>query len=220
MRSLGIMGLSVTMPHKAAVASSLDALTPVATLLGAVNCVLRRGDHLVGDSTDGEGLLLALKRAVDFEPGGARCAVIGAGGAARAVVLALADAGATDVVVVNRTPAHAESAAALAGRAGRVGSSHEVADADLVVQATPLGMTGSAALPIDPGCLRPGQLVVDLVYAPPLTPFLEAARARRCRIVGGIGMLVHQAALAIERWTGLAAPVEAMWAVAEPYAPK
>jgi shikimate dehydrogenase len=143
--------------------------------------------------------------------------VIGAGGAARAVILALAEAGAAEVVVVNRTPARAEAAAALAGKVGRVGSGVDVVDAELVVQATPLGMTrgeGSVSdeLPIDVDALHVGQVVADLVYHPRLTPLLAVATARGAVAVGGVGMLVHQGALALERWTGLVAPVEAMWA--------
>ena len=219
MRALGIAGLSVTMPHKEPAFAAVDDTTEVARRLGAVNCVSWRHGSLVGDSTDGEGFLAALRRATGFDPGGKRCLVIGAGGAARAVTLALAEAGAAEVVVVNRTPAPAERAAALAGEVGRVGSGADLDGADLVVQATPLGMTraeGSARgeLPVDPSALHAGQVVADLVYHPRQTPFLQAAEARGALTVGGLGMLVHQAALALERWTGRVAPVEAMWAAA------
>jgi shikimate dehydrogenase len=209
------------MPHKEAAHDAVDETSSVAERLGSVNCVTLHGDRLVGDSTDGEGFLAALGRGVGFDPRGRRCLVVGAGGAARAVVLSLADAGAAEVVVVNRTPGHAEAAARLAGRAGRVGSTQDVADAELVVQATPLGMAGAVPTDrhgydglIDLGRLHEGQVVVDLVYHPERTPLLEAAAARRAVIANGVGMLVHQAALALERWTGRAAPVEAMWAAA------
>jgi shikimate dehydrogenase len=218
MRALRIAGLSVTMPHKSSAFAAVDDVTDVARRLGVVNCVSWRDGALVGDSTDGEGFLAALRRAVDFDPASKRCVVIGAGGAARAVTLALADAGAAEVVVVNRTASRAEEAAALAGTVGRVGSGADVGDAELVVQATPVGMTGvgaSDALPVDPGTLHAGQVVADLVYYPLETPLLDAARARGAVAVGGLGMLVHQAALALERWTGGAVPVEAMWAAAE-----
>jgi shikimate dehydrogenase len=225
MRALRIAGVSVTMPHKEAAHDAVDDTTPVAKRLGAVNCVTLRGDRLVGDSTDGEGFLAALRRGVGFDPHGRRGLVVGAGGAARAVVVALADAGAAEVVVVNRTPARAERAAALAGPAGRVGSREDVARADLVVQATPLGMADDAGASdagaddaggaydqlLDPDRLHPGQVVVDLVYHPARTALLEAAAARGAVTANGLGMLVHQAALAVERWTGRAAPVEAMW---------
>jgi shikimate dehydrogenase len=220
MRALGIAGLSVTMPHKEDAFRCMDETTEVARRLEAVNCITQRDGVLVGDSTDGEGFLGALRRAVAFDPVGRRCLVIGAGGAARAVTLALARAGAAEVVVVNRTRARGEAAAALAGAVGRVGSGADVAQADLVVQATPVGMAGrdvdfSGELSFNPSALRAGQVVADLVYHPLETPILRAAKARGALPVTGLGMLVHQAALALERWTGLAVPVEAMWAAAQ-----
>jgi shikimate dehydrogenase len=219
MRALGIAGLSVTMPHKEDACAAVDETTDVARRLGAVNCVGWHDGALVGDSTDGAGCLAALRHAAAFDPEGTRCVVIGAGGAARAVTLALAQAGAAEVVVVNRSAARAEVAAALAGRAGRVGSAADVAEAQLVVQATPLGMAAGGAgpdeLPVGAHALHAGQVVVDLVYHPLETPFLRAATARGAQAVTGIGMLVHQAALALERWTGGAVPVEAMWAAAQ-----
>ena len=210
--ALGIEGLSVTMPHKAAVAAAVDRLSPTARLLGAVNCVARDGEHLVGHSTDGDGFVDALASEAGWSPSGARCVVFGAGGASRAVVLALADAGAAEVAVVNRTPRHAEAAAALAGDRGRVAEAAETGRFDLVVNATPLGMTGhrGAALPLDPEILQPGQLLVDLVYEPAETALLAAARDRGIRAFNGVRMLVHQAARAFELWTGTDAPTEAM----------
>ena len=221
MRALGIAGLSVTMPHKDQAFECVDDVTDTARRLRAVNCVTRRSSDgaLVGDSTDGPGLVLALRRGAGFEPAGRRCLVVGAGGAARAIVLALAEAGAAEVVVVNRTAARAEVAAALAGDVGRVGAAADAADVDLLVQATSVGMagvgsSGDGALPIDPERLRPGQVVVDIVVHPPRTALLEAAARRGAVAVGGLGMLVHQAALALGQWTGRPAPVEAMWAAA------
>jgi shikimate dehydrogenase len=216
MRTFGLGGLSVTMPHKAAVAAAVDECSPAAAALGAVNCVVPRGGRLVGENTDGGGFLDALLDVGSFSPEGRRCVVLGAGGAARAVVLALADAGAADVAVVNRTVARAEVAAALAGRRGRTGTADEVADADLVVNATSLGMAGAGdgALPCDPARLGPGQVVVDLVYEPLDTPLLVAARARGAEARDGLGMLLHQAARAFTAWTGVPAPVGAMDAAA------
>ncbi len=219
MRALGLAGLSITMPHKDAAAAVVDELTPVADRLGAVNCVTNRNGRLVGDSTDGAGFLAALDRQAGFDPPGRSCLVLGAGGAARAVILALAGAGAAEILVVNRSPDRAEAAAALAGPAGRVGSAAEAGAVDLVVQATPLGMLGRDADPpllIDPADLHPGQLVAELLYLPPVTPLLAAAAERGARTVNGLGMLVHQAALAVEIWTGEPAPVEAMWAAVSP----
>jgi shikimate dehydrogenase len=218
-RALGIAGLSVTMPHKADVAGASDQLSPLAQRLGAVNCIINRDGVLLGDSTDGAGLLAALRRSSGVDPAGMRCAVIGAGGAGRAAIAALADAGAAEVVVVNRTRERAESAAALARSVGRVGDARSLVDAEIVIQATPAGMTGTGADSAGQTMaqyLHAGQVVMDLVYVPSRTPFLLAATERGATTVGGIGMLVHQAALAIEIWTGAAdIPVGRMWEVAE-----
>ena len=224
MRALGIAGLSVTMPHKEAVAALVDRVSPVAGRLGAVNCVLWEGHDLVGENTDGAGFVASLRRGADFDPSGKRCLVVGAGGAARAVILALASAGAAEVVVVNRTASRATAAAALAGTRGRVGSPDYAGMADLVVDATPTGMRGSPAAQeppmIDAKNLGAGQVVSDLVYHPLVTPWLAAAAGQGAAVVGGLGMLVHQAAFQLERWTGEPAPVEAMWtAVHETPAP-
>jgi shikimate dehydrogenase len=218
MRTLGLGGLSVTMPHKAAAHGAVDETTQVAAELGAVNCVFRRGDRLVGDSTDGAGFVDALRRDPGLDVAGLRCVVVGAGGAGRAVVRALGAAGASEVVVVNRSPEPAARAAPLAGPVGRVGTGADVATADLVVNATPLGMDithgGVDPLPVDEALLHEGQVVCDLVYHPAVTPLLRAARARGAVAVGGLGMLVHQAGLAFRKWTGEAPPLDAMTAAA------
>jgi shikimate dehydrogenase len=213
-RDLGIRGLSVTMPHKEDVAAAVAVRTPEAERLGAVNCVADDDGVWLGDNTDGAGLVAALARGGRFVPDGRRCLVVGAGGAARAAVAALGDAGAAEVVVVNRTPGRAVAAAALAGPVGRVGDAEEARAVDLVVNATPAGMDDvedAAGWPVPPALLGPGQVVVDLVYHPPVTPWLAAAAARGATTMNGLGMLVHQAALQIERWTGRQAPVDAMW---------
>jgi shikimate dehydrogenase len=221
MRALGLAGLNVTMPHKQAVADAVDWLTPDAQALDAVNTVvLGEGRRLVGHNTDGAGFVDSLVVDSGISLAGLRCAVLGAGGAGRAVVRALAGAGAAEVVVVNRTPAAAERAVALAGDVGRLGTTLDLADADLVVNATPLGMGADRSLPCDPEALGgAGQVVVDLVYDPPETAWIAAARARGIRVVGGLGMLVHQAAHAFTLWTGVEAPLAAMRAAAEAHAP-
>jgi shikimate dehydrogenase len=219
MRALGLAGLSVTMPHKEAVAALVDERADVAERLGAVNCVRRRGDRLVGENTDGVGLVAALRHGADVDVAGRRCLVIGAGGAARAVVLALADAGASEVVVVNRTGERAEAAAALAGDHGRVGDVTDAAEAQVVVQATPAGMAGTPAERVAPlvggALLGAGQVAVDLVYHPLRTQWMADAEAHGAVVLGGLGMLVHQAAAQLAAWTGLEQPVRAMWHAAE-----
>lgn len=227
-RVLAMEGLSVTMPHKRDVASLVDRLSPTATALGAVNTVVRQGGELVGDNTDGAGFVDALRFDEGFEPEGRRCLVVGGGGAARAVAHALACAGASEVIVVNRSVAAAQHAADLAGVRGRVGTIEEASSVDLVVNATPIGMAlastasihGAAALvdvpavPLDLDLLRPGQLVADLVYHPPVTALVLGARSRGIAACNGLGMLVHQAAHASRLWTGLDPPKEVMSAAA------
>ncbi len=221
MRALGLEGLSVTMPHKAAVLEGLDELSTDAEALGAANCISRRGGLLRGDNTDGPGFVDSLRIDEGIDPDGLRCAIVGAGGAGRAVARALAGAGASEVVIVNRSPEPAARAAALAGGQGRVGTAEEVGDVDLVVNATPLGMgvvVSTAGepepLPLDVQRLGSGQTVVDLVYHPAVTPLVSAARARGLHAVTGLGMLIHQAAHAFRLWTSEDAPLEAMSAAA------
>ena len=215
-RALGIEGLSVTMPHKAAVAACVDVLDADAAALGAVNTVRRDGDRLVGGNTDGGGFVDSLlDEGVD--PSGRRCVVLGAGGAARAVIRALALAGAASVVVVNRHPGRAATAASLAGAVGAVGTVGDpgvLAPADLVVQATPMGMGDDDTVAIDPAPLPAHAVVADLVYHPLRTPLLVAAEQRGLRTVGGLGMLVHQAARQFHTWTGVDAPIDVMRAAA------
>jgi shikimate dehydrogenase len=217
MRALGIGGLSVTMPHKEAAAAACDRLAGDAAALGAVNCVVPDGDELVGHNTDGPGFVAALA-ADGVDPAGMACVVLGAGGAARAVALSLARAGAAEVAIVNRTAARAEQAVALLGEVGRVVDPASAPDvvraAGLVVNATSIGMgePSAAELPVDPAVLHEGQVVADIVYRPLETPFLHEARNRGATGVNGVPMLVHQAAVAFELWTGVAAPVAAMTA--------
>jgi shikimate dehydrogenase len=228
MRRADISGLSVTMPHKAAVAALVDECADVARRLDAVNCIVQRDGRLLGTNTDGEGFVASLARGAAFTPEGKWCLVIGAGGAARAVVLALAERGASEVAVLNRTPERAATAAALAGPAGLVvpaggtALAEAAGAADLVVNATPVGMVGAPPRGgdtddwlVSPRLLHAGQVAADLVYAPRPTPWLVDAAAAGARAVDGLGMLVYQAAAQLALWTGVEAPVEAMWQAAE-----
>jgi shikimate dehydrogenase len=214
MRILGIDGLSVTMPHKAHVLAGLDRLSPAAERLGAVNTVVREGLDLVGHSTDGQGFVDALRAGPEGDPEGRRVLVLGAGGSARAVCLALAEAGAAEVGVVGRRPDAVAAAVALCLGRGRAAAIDEVGEADLVVNATPVGM-GSGPAPslpfdLDASRLGPGQAVVDLIYHPLATALVLASQARGATASNGLGMLVHQGALQFRLWTGEAAPLEAM----------
>jgi shikimate dehydrogenase len=212
-RELGLVGLNVTMPHKADAARACDDVTPDARALHAVNVVtVGAGGELLGSSTDGAGFLRSV-REEGLEPAGADVLVAGAGGAARAIVLALGGAGARVTVAARRPDAAATAAALVPGGRGVALAGLDPGGYDLVVNATPLGMLGEAG-PVAVDALNPGQLVVDTVYHPMETPFLAAVRARGIHAVNGIGMLVHQAALAFESWTGTAAPLEVMRATA------
>lgn len=219
MRSLSLMGLSVTMPHKADVMAACDELSDRARRLQAVNCVhWGSADLIVGDNTDGAGFVGGLQAELGLDPSGLRCCVLGAGGAARAVVLALAEAGAHQVTVINRSTDRAAEAAALAGHAGAVGSLEDLATADLVVHGTPIGMAGTEhvdALPFDPALLQAHAVVSDLIYHPLETALMVACRARGLRVQNGVSMLVHQAVVQYEHFTGQPAPLAAMSAAAE-----
>lgn len=219
-RALGVRGVGVTMPHKEAATKLVDRVSPTVERLGALNCLVVEARTIVGESTDGAGFVESLRHGAGFDPAGRRALVAGTGGASRAVVLALADAGACDVAVVGRDPARTARAAAIAPGVARVGTASDARDADLVVNATPAGMTGTAAAstlpPVDPDLLRAGQVVADLVYHPSPTRWLELAAARGATTLGGLGMLVHQAARNLELWTGLTAPVEVMWHAVAP----
>ena len=214
MRVLGIDGLSVTMPLKAEVAAAVDERSPAAEALGAVNAVAREGSVLVGHNTDGDGFVRALRVDEGIDPAGMRCLVLGAGGAARAVVRALAQAGSAQIVVVARRPEAAAEAAQLAPGVGRVGTLDEADASELVVNATPVGMGAvvdlAPTLPVPRERLGAGQVVVDLVYHPLVTPLLAAAREQGAVAVNGLGMLLHQAAIAFRLWTGEDAPLAAM----------
>ncbi len=212
MRVLGIDGYSVTMPHKAAVAANVDRLMPAAEALGSVNCVRREGSLLLGDSTDGIGFVRSLEAELQRSIADATIGVIGAGGAARSIVDALARAGAARIVIVNRSPERAAQAASLADVA-EVGDQGALVDLDIIVNTTSVGMAGGPApgsSPVDSSLIRPGHVVADIVYQPRVTALLSEAAVRGATTVGGVGMLVHQAAVAFEWWTGEPAPLAAM----------
>jgi shikimate dehydrogenase len=218
-KALGLVGLSVTMPHKDAAARIATRRSPVVRRLAAANTLTFSGGRIEAENTDGEGLIADLRQEVPFEPEGRCCGVIGAGGAARAVVVALAEAGASQVLIVNRTPSRAFQAATLAPGRGRVARPEELDAAELIVKATPMGMAlEGGAEPaardevfVDASRFGAGQLVVDLVYDPPVTEWLAEAAASGAHIRGGLGMLVHQAARQVELWTGTTPPLAEMW---------
>jgi shikimate dehydrogenase len=214
-RALGMVGLSVTMPHKAAAAAACDDLSPEAKALESVNTVtLAPGGRLEGDSTDGEGFVRSVQQA-GHEPSSTPFLVLGAGGAARAVVLALGRIGAEVPGSARRTEEAARTAALAGGTTAAWDKRNDaVADSTFVVNATPIGM-GSSDCPLAIDAIDPRHVVVDLVYHPLDTALLRGARSRGAQTVDGLGMLVHQAALQVERWSGETAPVAVMRAAAE-----
>ena len=217
MRVLGLAGMSVTMPLKAEVAAAADSVDEEVEILGAANCMVPLGDGRVhAANTDAAGFIAGLRADAGVSAEGLRVALMGGGGAARAVAWGLAAAGAADVAVINRTQAKAEAAASIAnvasraGRPGRVGTMDDIAAADVVVNATSVGMGVDPSMPCDPTLLRPGQVAVDLVYEPIETAWLVALRQRGVEAHNGLSMLAYQAAAAFELWTGTKAPVEVM----------
>ena len=217
MRVLGLAGMSVTMPLKAEVAAAADTVDAEVEILAAANCIVPLDDgRLHAANTDAAGFVAGLRADTGLSPEGLRVALLGGGGAARAVAWGLAAAGASDVAVINRTGANAEAAASIAdaasrsGRPGRVGAMEDIAAADLVVNATSVGMGSDRSMPCDPTLLRPGQVAVDLVYEPFETAWLAALRGRGVEAHNGLSMLAYQAAAAFEQWTGIDAPVETM----------
>lgn len=212
-RTLGLRGLSVTMPHKEAVLRAADEASDDAIALGAANTLINTGGRIRAESTDGGGCVDAL-RAAGFDPANKQCMVIGAGGAGRGVVLALSRVGAR-VVVVNRNQERALRAAELAGPNASVGVLDAVGDMDLVINASSQGMGKDPSLPLNPSLLKPGQFVHDLVYNPVDTPLLRAALQAGATPVDGLGMLIHQAARQIFLWTGEVADITVMRAAAD-----
>lgn len=203
-RRQNMLGLSVTMPHKADAAMAVDELSPAAQMLGVVNCVSRQGTCLLGHNTDGAGFCDALE-AEGVELAGRRCAVLGAGGAGRAVVAELARRQVVEVAVIARRAASAKSAAELAGAVGTTADLTAVGQYDLLVNATPVGMAetpDAGRLPLDPDLLHSAQHVAELVYNPLQTPLLAECAYREVPFSTGVGMLVHQAAHALRIWTG------------------
>src|SRR5438477_1294212 len=199
-RAFGMRGLNLTIPHKVAVMPYLDEIAPDAALIGAVNTVRREGDRLIGENTDGKGFLRGVRVDAGVDPEGKRVIVLGAGGAARAVITELGLAGAAEIVVVNRSAARAQHLVAdLATKIKtplRYVPWHGIFavpdDADLLINATSIGLYPDVAAmpPVDLSAAQPGLLVSDLVFNPPETRLLAAARRRKLPVLDGLSMLV------------------------------
>ncbi|GAB4248209.1 MAG: shikimate dehydrogenase [Thermoleophilia bacterium] len=223
LRALGALGANVTIPHKEAVLPLLDAVDATAERVGAVNTIVRRGEDIIGYNTDVFGFLMALERGWGRSPRGATCLVLGAGGAARAVVAALVAQGAAEILIRNRTMSRARDLCVAAAGWGstpcRVVTDADlalVADRlDLIVNCTSVGLGEGVKLsPLPVDTLRAHHVVMDLVYGRGPTPLLQQAKDKGCVVMDGLEMLVQQAARSYELWTERAAPLELMRAKA------
>jgi len=209
--AMGWVGFHCSLPHKVAVIEHLDGLADSATVIGAVNCVVRRDGSFIGENTDGQGFLTALSGTVD--PRGKSLVLFGAGGAARAIAVEAAFAGAAAIVIVNRDPTRGSELVDLVNertpaRAEFVAwnDTYSVpAETDIVVNATSIGLFPAvdARLDLDLSSLRPSMVVADVIPNPPRTRLIQDAEACGCTTLDGLGMLVNQAVIGVRHWTGV-----------------
>lgn len=208
MPKMGFVGANVTLPHKEAVFEIADQITDRATLIGAANTLtFLPSGKILADNTDGYGFIANLKDgAPDWDPKSGPAVVLGAGGASRAVIASLIEAGVDDIILTNRTRDRAEQMRSDFGQKIRVvdwiKAPNVLEEGKLVVNTTSLGMTGKSRLRIPLDGLRPDAVVTDLVYTPLKTELLEHAESIGCTAVDGLGMLLHQAVPGFERWFG------------------
>ena len=210
-RAMGLRGFNCTIPHKVAVIEHLDGLGESAALMGAVNCVVRRGEQLIGENTDGKGFVKSLRELVD--PAGKRVVMFGAGGAARAIGVEVALAGATGITIVNRSSARGEELVRLLN--DRVPAEADFvpwdgpydipAGTDIVINATSIGLFPDvdARLDFNIASLTAEMVVADVIPNPPRTQLVGDAETKGCRVIDGLGMLVNQGTIGIEYWAGL-----------------
>jgi len=210
-RAMGFRGFNCTIPHKVAVIQHLDGLGESASLMGAVNCVVRRGDRLIGENTDGLGFVQSLRTLTD--PKGKRVLMLGAGGAARAIGVELALAGASHITLMNRSAERGNALATLLRDKAKIACDLVLGTADakipegtdVVINATSIGLYPdvNARLPLDTAGLKPGMVVADVIPNPPATRLVREARAKGCKVIDGLGMLVNQGVIGIRHWSGI-----------------
>lgn len=215
-------GVNCTIPHKVAVLQYLDAIAPSAQVIGAVNTVRREGDQLIGENTDGKGFMRALGDDADIDAAGTHAVILGAGGAARAIAVELALAGARQITIVNRSKERGETLVRLLSEKTPAQAefipcpdAYRVPDgADLLINATSIGLFPNVeeTPAIDFESITPGMVVCDVIPNPPSTPFLRRAAERGATTLDGLGMLVYQGAIAFKMWTGHEPSVEVMHA--------
>ena len=210
LRAMGFRGGNFTIPHKVAVLEHLDSLSEAAAVMGAVNCVCRDGDRLVGENTDGKGFLQSLRTLID--PVDQRIVILGAGGAARAIAVELALARAAELTIVNRGAARGEELAKLLVDRLQASARFVPWPGDFVIpegtqiliNATSIGLgDGDARVPIDLKSLDPSLVVADVIFNPPRTRLVRDAAQRGCRTLDGLGMLVNQGVIGFRLWTGV-----------------
>ncbi|MDG1377114.1 MAG: shikimate dehydrogenase [Yoonia sp.] len=209
MPKMGFVGANVTLPHKIAVMKFADQISDRATLIGAANTLTFKEDgRIFADNTDGYGFMANIRQnAPDWEPKAGPAVILGAGGAARAIIVALADAGVPEIFLTNRTRAKADALRAEFGARIKVidwvQAGNILEEAATLINSTSLGMTGNADLRVPLDGLRKGTLVTDIVYSPLRTKLLTDAEALGCITVDGLGMLLHQGVPGFERWFGV-----------------
>ncbi len=224
MRAMGFQGGNFTIPHKVAVLPLLDGLSPAAELMGAVNCVHRDGDRLLGANTDGQGFLESLRTLID--PVDKRIVILGAGGAARAIAVEVALTKPAELSIVNRSPGRGQELANLLSERTQV-AVHYVPwegdyaipeTADVLINATSIGLgDANARVPIDPRTLRSTLVVADVIFNPPRTRLIRDAAEAGCPTIDGLGMLVNQAVIGFKIWTGVAPDPDVMREALEEY---
>jgi len=220
LRAFNMQGINLTIPHKIAVLQYLDGLSPEAELIGAVNTVVRKDDQLIGHNTDGKGFLRSIRDDAGVDPQGKHVTFLGAGGAARAMAVELALAGAEHITIVNRTPRRGQELASVLAEKTPAeaefvpweGKYTVPSEAHILVNATSIGLYPKVEdmPPVEMASIHSDLLVCDVIPNPPRTAFLRAAAARGARTLDGLGMLVYQGAIGFEMWTGVPARVPVM----------
>jgi shikimate dehydrogenase len=217
MRAMGFRGCNLTIPHKVEVIQYLDRTSEGAGLMGAVNCVNRVGDELVGENTDGKGFVQSLRELTD--PAGKDVVILGAGGAARAIAVEVGLAGAARITVVNRGVTRGQELATLVNDKVKVpstfvlweGDYHVPPETEVLINATSIGLgDANARVPLAIESLEADMVVADVIFNPPETRLIRDARSRGCQTLDGLGMLVNQAVIAFKIWTGQDANAEVM----------
>lgn len=208
---MGFQGFNCTIPHKVKVIEYLDDLGESASLMGAVNCVVRRDGKWIGENTDGKGFVSSLQELTD--PKGKKVVIFGAGGAARAISVEVALAGASQITIVNRSSKRGEELTTLlqeklpcATSFSPWESTYSIpAETDVVINATSIGLFPDvdARINFDPDTLLPNMVVADVIPNPPSTNLVKDARAKGCPVIDGLGMLVNQGVIGIRHWTGI-----------------